>query len=385
MEPGAVFLAVFLSLFTGYSIFETFSYDPPVIEKTPLKFSGSPLRLHLIGDFGELETKHEIAPDTWQVDYVASSMDRLAKERPISMIIAAGDNVYEEPVGIDDPTMFKLLNDVFALENLDVPWYAVLGNHDCYTNSDYEVKMTNFFEKWNMPDYYYSKKFPIGEGKNAGFAFLNGCELACVYYLDEVKYPKLHHECSKMNPLASNSSISQQYSWLEGVLKDWDSDSSVVWRTVVIHMPIFSVSKAHGDNDGLKQQLYPLLFKYNVDFVLSGHDHHMQYLSSPKGFEPNRFEPRNPNTDSCGHCNIIKDGRIVQVNKGYELSQIVMGASGGDLDDLCFNRTTSMANVKFGRYDYGFAEINIDPRYYEVNLVDSNSTDFIFTLRVINQ
>jgi acid phosphatase len=71
--------------------------------------------------------------------------------------------------------------------------------------------------------------------------------------------------------LDSNASLkpdSEQYQWLEEVLQA-DLGMPII---VIVHHPVFS-SGAHGDTPGLGLYLPPLLEKYGVSAVISGHDH----------------------------------------------------------------------------------------------------------------
>lgn len=116
------------------------------ISKIPVpRFSG-PLRYHLIGDFGELRKNKEFSLDYPPVHAVANSMSNRAKSAPISMITTAGDNVYTHGTGLFDQTLYMLLENVFKLEGLsDIPWFPVLGNHDCYIPKTKEIQMNALY------------------------------------------------------------------------------------------------------------------------------------------------------------------------------------------------------------------------------------------------
>lgn len=151
-------------------------------------------------------------------------------------------------------------------------------------------------------------------------------------------------------------------------------------------MPIFSASQSHGDNDSLKRRLYPILFNYNVDLILSGHDHQMEYLISKKDGSPLPFEPKINLTDSliCGSMEIVPYQREVDFEKGDFLHQIIMGGSGAKLDKICPNRVTDMADLVYGNTNYGFAELYVDPTIITINYYGLNSSEPIFTANIHN-
>lgn len=65
-------------------------------------------------------------------------MDFRAQSHPISMIITTGDNVYPNTSGKFDKDFYTLMR-IFGIGAIETkPWYAVLGNHDCYNNVDYQ-------------------------------------------------------------------------------------------------------------------------------------------------------------------------------------------------------------------------------------------------------
>jgi hypothetical protein len=66
----------------------------------------------------------------------------------------------------------------------------------------------------------------------------------------------------------------EQLSWLDHEL----DRSTLTWRVVVGHYPIFS-NGSHGDNDELISCLLPLLKKHRVDLYICGHDHNIAQTS----------------------------------------------------------------------------------------------------------
>ena len=70
----------------------------------------------------------------------------------------------------------------------------------------------------------------------------------------------------------------EQLTWLEEAL----AASTAPWRIVCTHHPPFS-SGRHGVTPGLAGAVVPLFEKFDVDLVLSGHDHHYERVHPRNG------------------------------------------------------------------------------------------------------
>lgn len=66
----------------------------------------------------------------------------------------------------------------------------------------------------------------------------------------------------------SNESLESQKRWLETVL----SNNPQKWTVLTLHFPFYS-TKENRDNPKLRENFKPLIDKYGVDLVLTGHDH----------------------------------------------------------------------------------------------------------------
>jgi hypothetical protein len=69
--------------------------------------------------------------------------------------------------------------------------------------------------------------------------------------------------------LDSNYLDRPQLEWLEKELKASGSD----WKICFFHHPLYSSGEKHGPSLELRAILEPLLIKYGVNLVLSGHEH----------------------------------------------------------------------------------------------------------------
>lgn len=68
-----------------------------------------------------------------------------------------------------DPLWDKYYRDVYTAKGLDVPLYAVLGNHDYYfanPQAQIEFFRERLDNRWIMEDFYYTVKYSLGPGNN---------------------------------------------------------------------------------------------------------------------------------------------------------------------------------------------------------------------------
>jgi len=81
-----------------------------------------------------------------------------------------------------------------------------------------------------------------------------------VYYMD--------YQGVRLVSLNSNELQSEQVPWLEEVL----ANNPNRWTILTFHHPIYSPAKGR-DNKSLREKWRPIIDKYRVDLVLTGHDH----------------------------------------------------------------------------------------------------------------
>ncbi len=66
-----------------------------------------------------------------------------AKMEP-KFVVAVGDNFYEDGVAsVTDPHWQNSFEKVYTAPSLQVPWWAVLGNHDYHGNCDAQIEYTH--------------------------------------------------------------------------------------------------------------------------------------------------------------------------------------------------------------------------------------------------
>ena len=174
-------------------------------------------------------------------DAVAQAMRRYFDANPFSLVLLAGDNIYENGDIKNVGGAFERPYRFFRRKNL--PFYAVLGNHDIRTNNGWdEVRYRGF----NMQGRYYS--------------FTKGT----------VQFLALDTN--------KNASWSEQLVWLEENL----ARSQAPWKVVFGHHPVYS-SGMHGNTPQLAEKLTPLFSRYGVQLYINGHDHNYERTKPIEG------------------------------------------------------------------------------------------------------
>ena len=167
---------------------------------------------------------------------VGQQMAAARRTFPFDMVLMLGDNMY----GRQDPQDFvtKFERPYAALLQAGVLFYATLGNHD--------NQNSRFYKAFNMG----GERYFTFVKKNVRFFVLD-----------------------------SNQLDPKQRAWFDDALQHSDDQ----WRICFFHHPIYSDGGRHGSDVSLRVLLEPLLVKYGVDVVFSGHDHVYERLKPQKG------------------------------------------------------------------------------------------------------
>lgn len=251
-------LIFFISL-SGCSLntlFEPLSGQSEVInqQETPAWTFPSPhqsekkLTFLAVGDAGTGEEPQKV---------VAAGMSRVASARSAQFVLYLGDNFYETGVSsAADPLWKTAFEDIYTQPSLQIPFYAVLGNHDYYGNEEAELEYALTHPRWKMPSRYYTFSAGISPGDSVQFFALD-TEMQLDEKSDEAK---------------------NQLIWLDAELKK----SKALWKVVFGHHPVRS-NGDHGDTGELVALLKPILEKNKVTVYFCGHDHHLELIKPENG------------------------------------------------------------------------------------------------------
>jgi hypothetical protein len=167
---------------------------------------------------------------------VAQVLAQFQRQLGFKTVVMLGDNIY----GSDSPKDFEKKFELpyKALLDSGVKFHAALGNHDSPRQASYHL-------------------FNMGGKRYYTFKPKSGIRF---FALDSTLVDKA------------------QLEWLEKELADSGSE----WKIVYFHHPIYSSGARHGSDLGLRSLLEPLLVKYRVAMVLSGHDHFYERIKPQK-------------------------------------------------------------------------------------------------------
>ena len=242
---GAAYLSVVFSSLSykispkisGIYVSEEASNDP--VEW--LEADDDSLVIYALGDTGSAsEEQYE----------VGSAMNKLAGTDKPSCVMLLGDNFYPSGVAsAEDPLWQTAFENPYAGDNLQIPFYACLGNHDHKGNIHAQLDKNVKSKRWNMPDFNYTF-CPDSTRPD----FLE------VFIIDTD--PHTHDE----------ETFKKSVETLNRNLKA----SKAHWKIVAGHHPLQSGGRPSYHGDKLKDLLLDKLVENDVDLYLCGHDHHME-------------------------------------------------------------------------------------------------------------
>ncbi|MDN6858567.1 metallophosphoesterase [Pseudomonas sp. CAN2814] len=241
---GVVGLAVLASLLGFVALVPPPPYTPLVGQ------NASQVSLFALGDQGTGGLQQ------WRV---AKGMERIAeREGGVNMAVLLGDNFYGKDLsGIDDFAWQLKFERVYHGRWLSqVPFYAVLGNHDYPGSASVELEYGRRgvgSGRWKMPDPYYTQDFAEADGR----------PLLRVVFLDTSQ---------------DVAGLQRQAQFLEESFAK--PGPAPIWKMVVAHHAI-RAGGDRGDNQVLMDLLLPALQKSAVDVYLSAHEHNQQLILHP--------------------------------------------------------------------------------------------------------
>ncbi|SDT95187.1 acid phosphatase [Verrucomicrobium sp. GAS474] len=234
-----------------------FAAEAPVSSPAETAF-----RFFAVGDWGRGGEPSQAA--------VALRMGELAAREPVRCVFALGDNFYEDGVAsADDPQWQTSFEKVYAAPSLQVPWYAILGNHDYHTEPEAEIAYGLRNGRWRMPRRYYVQGFPLDPAGKARADF---------FFVDTSPMIRDYHGSTHLR-LGTNTrgqDVDAQVAWLREALRKSDA----AWKIVVGHHPLYSGGLHDTDQLDVRARLLPVFREGGVRAYFCGHDHDLQHLSS---------------------------------------------------------------------------------------------------------
>lgn len=205
----------------------SWSFAAAAPQLAPLHGGSGALRFAVIGDHGTgEEPQYEVARQLLKAHAIV----------PFEFVLMAGDNLYGSQKPRDFIDKFEI--PYGPLLRMGIPFYGTLGNHDQPGNRSYA---------------------PFHMNGQRYYSFVKGP--ARFFVLD------------------TNFVDRQQLAWLDGALQS----AVEPWKIVCFHHPIYSDGNRHGPDVSLRIVLEPMLVRYGVDVVVSGHEHIYERIRPQKG------------------------------------------------------------------------------------------------------
>lgn len=225
---------------------------------------------------------------------------------------------------------------VYTHPALQIPWYAVLGNHDYHQNPEAQIQYTQERRdnRWIMPSHLYHQVYSLptvsggkvisqrrpqpshledtlphrfnfiivsavswfsslystllgsitrffsiphfasSEYTNCGLSGTAPCTLEIVFL--DTCFLSPNETVQTRSTGVHAISLEQQRTYLEQV-RSLLAQSEATWLLVAGHYTVYSMAE-HGDNNDIINSLAPLLEEYHVQAYLHGHDHVLQHI-----------------------------------------------------------------------------------------------------------
>ena len=242
------------------------------------------IKFLVIGDYGATKGKPK---DLQNQKITGKSMARMADLDQSDFVVSLGDNFYGSKnesdhgvSGINDQKFKYDWVDVYNGKRINnIPWFAVLGNHDWHQNPQPQIDFGRLNPRWVMDDFFYTRTMLV-HGRKVVFLF---CSLDLIYFgydgFDESGLAPDNIGASPKNNnmrnffkmygwTPENDTINKQLAWIENTLKA-NQDASYLF--VVGHYNMVTC-------DGTILSLKPvqaLLDKYKVSAYMYGHSHQL--------------------------------------------------------------------------------------------------------------
>ncbi len=115
---------------------------------------------------------------------------------------------------------------------------------------------------------------------------------------------------------------SAQYNFIKSEMEKAKNNSSILWRVLFAHEPIYSAKSDHGNNSSFRDTYHPLMDANKFDFFMNGHNHNYQ-RSFPLRY--NSGSPSSPTIHNTGDPNYTNPDGIIEITCGLGGHDVVYG------------------------------------------------------------
>ncbi|KYR01805.1 Purple acid phosphatase [Tieghemostelium lacteum] len=180
---------------------------------------------------------------------------QISLDPQVDMLIHAGDLSYGK---VEDK--WDLFGEIFEKVTSKLPMMVIPGNWDVK-----EGAISPFLNRYPMPLPYTTPTsiLNVKDGTTQ------------IYYNSFYSYQYSYCYIIMMSAYDPYDSSSKQYHWLEKELIAANRQRDLYpWLIVSVHSPMYSSSSGHNGSDLIfRNEIEPLFQRYQVNLVLSGHDH----------------------------------------------------------------------------------------------------------------
>ncbi|CAO5149781.1 acid phosphatase type 7 [Frankia sp. AiPs1] len=255
--------------------------------------------------YGDLATDKSWTISSPNAYHAVNAVERFA---PLFHLLN-GDLCYANLTFAQQPAVWRDFGVNVARSAANRPWMPALGNHEIEFGNGphgYEAYLTRFSLPSNgipgLVGNFYSYR--------VGSALFLSLDADDVIYQDGGAFagtdivppngtPTIPGGTSRYNRLYTgtlaagpNGTLApggnRQTRWLEHTLAAARADHSIDWIIVQMHQcPVSSSSTGNGSDLGIRQAWLPLFDRYQVDLVVTGHDHDYERTFPLRGFDRN--------------------------------------------------------------------------------------------------
>lgn len=289
MQPAAgaagtaVVAAVALALLVAAPLLAEARTVPKRSTKPPLEVNFNnrelepteyPLRFLVVGDWGRARRNNPAIGhnQTLVAGMMADVAGRPGKEA--QFVVSTGDNFYGFGLlGQDDPAFEIKFTNMYNQSSLNVPWLAVMGNHDYGSGSRCNSPKEISSVLWQLGAYGRQRDPRWHGARNQVVRLLGGS--VELFLLDS--NPSISSYGTRCWASFEGGILTQNWAANVAWLKASLAASQAEWKIIVGHHSPRS-SGWHGDNMGVQADIEPLIAQYGVQVYLAGHDHQLEHL-----------------------------------------------------------------------------------------------------------
>ena len=263
----------------------------------------------ILGDWGRNPTDDSEDGGKAQARVAAQMARAAAAARPpASFVLALGDNFYWTGVdSTNDPRWDTTFEKIYGADGaLNVPFYAIAGNHDACGNVTAQIAYTGPSGRWRMPGRHYEKFVPIAKtGQQVHIVFVDtnivdavdndvtgGGQGQCGHTANDTGWKCNGDVTSTPAAIAKckagyEARWKAQQTWLAQALSA-PASRGAAFRVVVGHHPIGggSATASYTIRGARGAAFLSLLETASVDAYVSGHVHflsHRTHTYAPGG------------------------------------------------------------------------------------------------------